>query len=131
MSNKPNPTTISKADDTGSFWSDAEKLEMLERRKAREALDSLSDGILVIRNMCMKLNSWTYGETTQWGKKNKKAGQKGSMFMLDGEKFCALANRSLPAGANYVFKCRGSKNEIITLEHVDGKTPLVEGHVYN
>tara|TARA_R100000656_G_scaffold57104_1_gene44775 strand:- start:132 stop:527 length:396 start_codon:yes stop_codon:yes gene_type:complete len=126
-----NPTKISSANDTGSFWTAEEKQEMLQRRKAREALGSVSDAILVLREMCMTLSTWTYGETTQWGKKNKKAGQKGSMYLLDGEKFCTIANKCLPAGADYVFKSRGSKNEIITLEHVDGKTPLVEGHVYN
>jgi len=115
----------------GEVFTKEDFAEMRERKKAREALGDIHKVIPTIATMCMKLNAWVYGEKTAWGKPSKKAGQKGSMYQVDAEKFSQLFNGCLPAGCNYHFVPRGSKNEIITLEHIDGKTPLVDGHVYN
>jgi hypothetical protein len=131
MNDKPISNGNTSTDDKGTFWTAEEKAEMLQNRQAREALKTFTDAIIVIRQHCMTLNEWTYGDKNAWGKPNKKAGEKGSMYHLDASKFCDLANKCLPKGVPYKFVPRGSKNEVITMEHIDGKTPLVPNQVYN
>ena len=115
----------------GTFFSKEELAGVKAQQEARKALGNIHLAVPSIVGLCMTLKVWKYGEKNAFGKPNKKAGQDGSMYMVDAQKFCVLFNKCLPTGAKYQFVPRGSKNDIITLEHIDGKTPLIDGQVYN
>tara|TARA_Y100001951_G_C11274231_1_gene260774 strand:- start:681 stop:1082 length:402 start_codon:yes stop_codon:yes gene_type:complete len=115
----------------GTFFSREELAEAKAQQEARKALGNIHLAVPAIVSLCMTLKTWVYGEKNAFGKVNKKKGEAGSMYYVDAQKFCVLFNKCLPAGVKYHFVPRGSKNDIITLQHIDGKTPLIDGQVYN
>jgi len=117
--------SVSSISDDSIVISGQEAIDYKKEKKAREALVHVKDVALLFRQTCMVLKTYQVGEKSRFGKPNKNAGDMQSMWILDGQRFCDIVNRSMALDDPEQWVKRNDGNTI-TLQRKDG-TPVVDG----